>query len=85
MDSLRKSGPLNFSSKFMIACPNPILVHFPIVQISGFGPIKTRSKNLDQNWKLELLKSGPKSDLDTSIINFEEELSGPDFQSESIT
>ena len=27
-----------FSSKCMIMCPNPILVHFSIVQISDFGP-----------------------------------------------
>ena len=67
MDLLRKSdfGQLNFSSKFMITCPNPILVHFAKVRISNFGPISIRSKNLGQNRKFELLKSGPKSDLDT--------------------
>ena len=30
-------GPLNFSSEFMITCPNPILVHFSIARISDFG------------------------------------------------
>ena len=67
MNLLRKSnfGPLNFSSKLMITCPNPILVHFAIIQISDFGPISIRSKNLGQNQKLDLLKSGLKSDLIT--------------------
>ena len=67
MDLRRKSdfGPLNFSSKFMITCPNPILVHFSIIRIFGFAPISIRSKNLDQNWEFERLKCGPKSDWDT--------------------
>ena len=67
MNLLRKSdfGPLNFSSKFMTPCTNPILIHFAIVRIFDFGPISIRSKNLDQNRKFELLKSEPKSDLNT--------------------
>ena len=37
----------------------------PLGRIFGFGPISIRSKNLDQNWKFERLKCGPKSDWDT--------------------
>ena len=54
-----------FSSKTMITCPNPILLHFSKVRISDFAPISIRSKNLAQNRKFELLKSGAKSELDT--------------------
>jgi len=45
-----------FSSKCMIMCPKPILVHFSIIRNSDFAPISIRSKNLDQNRKFELLK-----------------------------
>ena len=67
MNLLRKSdfGPLNFTLKFMITCPNPILVHFAILRISDFGPISISSRNPDLNRKFELVKSGPKSNLNT--------------------
>ena len=45
----------------MITCPNRILVHFAIVQISDFGPISIRSKNLDQYsnyWKVNKIGFG---------------------------
>ena len=58
-------APDNFSSKFLITCPNPILLHFSKVRISDFAPISIRSKNLEQNRKFELLTSGAKSELDT--------------------
>ena len=38
----------------MIPYPNPILVH--LVRNSDFDPISIQRKNLDQNWKFELLK-----------------------------
>ena len=57
MDLLRKTDLVHsVSSKFMITCSNPILVHFSIVRISDFAPISIRSKNLDQNREFELLK-----------------------------
>ena len=67
MDFVRKSdfAQDNFASKFVITCPIPILLHFSIVRISDFAPISIRSKNLDQNWKYQLLKSGAILDLDT--------------------
>ena len=76
MDLLRKYNfdPLNFSSKFMITCTNPILVHFLILRISDF--------DLDSYFEY-----GPKSEIRTIekwtkiefehvIINFDH-FSGP--------
>ena len=67
MDFVRKSdfAPDNFSSKFVITCPIPILLHFPIVRISDFAPDSYFESKLEQNQKFELLRSGAKSDLDT--------------------
>ena len=67
MDFVRKSdfAPNNFSSKTMITCPIPVLLHFSIVRISGFVPDSYFESKLEQNQKFELLKSGAKSDLDT--------------------
>ena len=46
-------GPLKFSSEFMIACPNPILVHFSIVRISDFGPDSYFESKFEQNRKVD--------------------------------
>ena len=45
-----------FSSKFMIKCLNPILVHFSIARISDFGPGSYFESKLEQNRNFELLK-----------------------------
>ena len=67
MDFVRKSdfAPNNFSSKFMITCPNPILLHFSRVRISDFAPNSYFESKSEKNRKFELLKSGAKLDMDT--------------------
>ena len=42
-----------FSSKFMITCLNPILVHYSKVQISDFSPDSYFESKLDQNRTFE--------------------------------
>jgi len=86
MNLLRKFdfGQLNFSSKFMITCPNPILVQFSIVRISDLVQIpillriwteidNSNHWKADENriWTREEKLSGPKSNFRSKSITWE--------------
>ena len=67
MSLLRKSdfGPLSFLFEMYDHVSKSDFGPFLIVRISDFGPDSYFESKLEQNRKFELLKSGPKSDLDT--------------------